>query len=162
MSIEYQGLEEIIEELGKLGNDEKTIEALNKAVALVERKAKQNAPKGELSQSIQGKVDGLTGMVYTPVFYAPYVEYGTGLYSDHPMGGRQEVPWVYVEGSGNATGKKTIHTEQSAKKAVASLKRQGFDAHMTYGQHPKPFMRPALNENTEEILRLFREVITND
>ena len=162
MSIEYQGLEELLDELGKLENDEKTIEALNKAVALVERSAKRSAPKGELSQSIQGKVDGLTGMVYTPVFYAPYVEYGTGLYSEHPMGGRQEVPWVYVEGSGSATGKKTIHTEQSAKRAYAYLKSKGLEPHITSGQHPQPFMRPALNENKEKILRLFREVITND
>lgn len=162
MSIQFEGLEDILNELETLGNDEKTKEALNKATLLVERSAKQKAPKGELSQSITSKLEDLTGVVYTPVFYAPYVEFGTGLFSEHPMGGRKEVPWVYVEGSGSATGKKTIHTEESAKRAVAYLRSKGLPAFSTSGQHPKPYMRPALNENKEKILRLFREVITND
>lgn len=162
MSIEIDGLDIILSELEQLGNDEKAEQAINKAVLLVERSAKQKAPKGELSQSIQSKIEGLTGIVYTPVFYAPYVEYGTGLYSEHPMGGRKEVPWVYVEGSGSATGKKTIHTEESAKRAVAYLRSKGLEAYSTSGQHPQPYMRPALNENKEKILRLFREVIAND
>lgn len=162
MSIEIEGIDIVLNELARLANDEKTETALNKATLLVERSAKQKAPKGELSQSITSKLEDLTGVVYTPVFYAPYVEYGTGLFSEHPMGGRKEVPWVYVEGSGQATGKKTIHTEESAKRAYAYLKEKGLQPHITSGQHPQPYMRPALNENKEKILRLFTEVIAND
>lgn len=162
MSIEIDGIDIVLEGLARLANDEKTEAAVKKATLLVERSARQKAPKGELSQSIASKFEGLTGIVYNPVFYAPYVEFGTGLFSEHPMGGRKEVPWVYVEGSGTATGKKTIHTEESAKRAVAYLRSKGLEAYSTSGQHPQPFMRPALDENKEKILRLFGEEITND
>ncbi len=72
------------------------------------------------------------GMVYTPLEYAPYVEYGTGLYAEE--GGRKDVPWAYED---EETG----------------------ELIWTAGQHPSPYMRPALNENRQQILRILREVI---
>jgi HK97 gp10 family phage protein len=113
----------------------KTIEdALKKACLLVEREAKQTAPKvnGELRRSITSKVEGFTGMVYSPLFYAPYVEYGTGIFSDHPMGGRKDVPWIYFD-----------------------EKEQEYFA--TKGQKPQPYMRPALDNNREKIIEILGE-----
>ena len=107
--------------------------AIGKACALVEGEAKKKAPKdtGALRRSISSTVKGLEGIVFTPLEYAPYVEYGTGLFAE--KGGRKDVPWYYKDEEGKW--------------------------HITSGQHPHPYMRPALNENREEVLRLIKEGI---
>ena len=110
--------------------------AIGKACALVEGEAKKKAPKdtGALRRSISSTVKGTEGIVFTPLEYAPYVEYGTGLFAE--KGGRKDVPWYYKDEEGKW--------------------------HRSSGQHPHPYMRPALNENREEILRLIKEGIIND
>ena len=137
MSIEFEGLNEVLESLEDLA-DTRTLElALGKACALVERSAKEKAPKdtGELRRSITSKVEDNVGVVFTPLEYAPYVEYGTGLFAEEA--GRADVPWNYQDDKGNW--------------------------HSTSGQRPQPFMRPALDENREQILRIIKEeVLQND
>lgn len=135
MSIEIEGLNEILQRL-EITDPEKINAALGRACALVERSAKQKAPKdtGELRRSISSKVEDGVGIVFTPLEYAPYVEFGTGLFAE--SGGRSDVPWCYQDDEG--------------------------EWHSTSGQHPQPFMRPALDENKEAIKRIFREVITED
>ena len=134
MSVEVKGVDSIVERLEGLVDDRKLYMALGKACALVEGEAKKKAPKGtgELRNSITSRVEGDVGIVYTPLEYAPYVEFGTGLFAEN--GGRQDVPWCYQDDEGNW--------------------------HSTSGQHPQPFMRPALNENREQIKRILREGIT--
>lgn len=133
MSIEIQGLNNVLNSLN-IANPQKLNLALGKACALVERAAKQKAPKdnGELRRSISSKVEDGVGEVFTPLEYAPYVEYGTGLFAEE--GGRTNVPWSYQDDSG--------------------------EWHSTSGQHPQPFMRPALDENREQIKRIIKEGIT--
>lgn len=159
MLIDLKGLEELLDSLELITKPEELEAAVNKGTLLLEREAKKKAPKGEIRNSIASKTEGLTGTVYTPLEYAPYVEYGTGIFSDHPMGGRKEVPWVYIEGSTSSPHKKTIHTEESAKKAVAYLESMGLDARITSGQKPQPYMRPALDENRDEILKIIGEAL---
>lgn len=133
--IRIEGLNEVLEAIENLGDRTDWEPALRRACALVERSAKQKAPKGtgELQRSIASRVeqDGndLVGIVYTPLEYAPYVEFGTGLFAEN--GGRTDVPWCYQDDEGNW--------------------------HSTSGQHPQPFLGPALHENREEILRILRE-----
>ena len=135
MGIEIQGVESLIERLEGLVDEDRMRAALGKACALVERSAKQKAPKGngELRRSITSKVEGDMGIVYTPLEYAPYVEFGTGLFAEN--GGRTDVPWNYKDDEGNW--------------------------HTTSGMKPQPYMRPALNENREEIKRILKEGITD-
>ena len=127
------GIDQVLEMLDKAGNTEKYQEALGQACALVERSANEKAPKdtGALRGSIASEVQGLEGVVFTPLEYAPYVEYGTGLFAEN--GGRQDVPWHYKDDKG--------------------------EWHTTSGQHPQPFMRPALEENREEIIRMLKEAL---
>lgn len=140
MSIELVGLEVIEKQLENIAEAKQIEAALQKACALVERTAKEKAPKGtgELRRSITSEVrrDGteLQGVVFTPLEYAPYVEYGTGLFAVN--GGRQDVPWHYKDDEGNW--------------------------HTTSGQSPQPFMQPALDENREQILRILKEALKND
>ena len=140
MSITFEGLDGIIDNLDALLSTEQLQAALGKACALVERSAREKAPRGidgggELRRSIESKVDNLEGVVFTPLEYAPYVEYGTGIFAEKE--GRQDVPWTYRDDKGNW--------------------------HTTSGIKPHPYMRPALFENREQIKRILAEgVINND
>ncbi len=138
--IRIEGIEELFEKLDGLVDTSKLENALGKACAVVERSAKQKAPKGtgELRRSITSKVipsgDGAVGIVFTPLEYAPYIEFGTGLFAEE--GGRKDVPWNYQDDKG--------------------------EWHSTSGMKPHPYMRPALNENREQIKRILKEAILND
>lgn len=126
------GTEEVLAALDEIGDTQRFANAVMRACALVERAAKQNAPTntGELARSIASRLesdgDDIIGVVYTPLEYAPYVEYGTGLFAVN--GGRADVPWCYQDDEGNW--------------------------HTTSGQKPQPFLEPALNENREEVMRI--------
>lgn len=81
-------------------------EALNESCLLVENTAKENCPvaSGQLRNSITSNVSGEKGEVGTNVEYAPYVEYGTGVFNH----GRT-TPWRYQDASGEwhtTTGQK--------------------------------------------------------
>ena len=139
MSISFDGLERVMRVLEEPVSQQKVEKTLKKACALVEREAKKKAPKGngDLRRSITSEVreEGgeLVGVIYTPLEYAPYVEYGTGLFAEE--GGRKDVPWCYQDDEG--------------------------EWHSTSGMKPQPFMRPALDENAQEILRILREGLLN-
>lgn len=130
-----EGLAEVLEAIGKFGEAEDAEPAMKKACALVERAAKQNAPKGtgELRNSITSRIEGsggnVVGVVFTSLEYAPYVEFGTGLFAE--KGGRKDVPWRYQDDKG--------------------------EWHTTSGMHPHPYMRPALDDNRTEVLRILKE-----
>lgn len=132
INFEFTNLDSL---MGDIVNDEDLKRAMGKACAVVERKAKEKAPKdtGELRRSITSEVEvnsgEVEGIVFTPLEYAPYVEYGTGLFAE--QGGRKDVPWHYQDDKG--------------------------EWHTTSGQHPQPYMRPALTESREEILRILKE-----
>ena len=128
--VEIRGIDEIVQKLDDMVSDEEIKQRLGQACALVERAAKQKAPKdnGELRRSITSKVEGTTGIVFTPLEYAPYVEYGTGLFAEEA--GRKDVPWCYQDDKG--------------------------EWHSTSGQKPQPFMRPALNQNRTTILKIIK------
>ena len=137
MKIEIKGLEAIVVELNNKINAENLEQNLGKACALVERSAKQKVPKdtGALGRSITSKVNDNVGIVYTPLEYAPYVEFGTGLFAESGDG-RKDVPWRYQDDDGNW--------------------------HSTRGMKPQPFMRPALLENRNKIVEILGEGILND
>ena len=132
--IKFEGLDEILDKLDNISSNANLEEALGTCCALVERSAKQLAPKdnGELRRSITSKVEDGVGIVFTPLEYAPYVEYGTGLFAEE--GGRTDVPWSYQDEEG--------------------------EWHSTSGQKPQPFMRPALNNNLKTIKQILKEELT--
>lgn len=141
MAVEFEGYDRILYKLNKLYNLEGIESGMGKACALVEREAKKKAPKdtGALRRSITSKVetdsDTVEGTVFTPLEYSNFVEYGTGLFAENGNG-RKDVPWLYRDDK-----------EKS---------------HITSGQHPQPYMRPALNENREKIIELIKEGLIHD
>ena len=132
--IKIEGLDEILYKLDKISSNANIEEALGTCCAVVEKSAKQKAPKdtGALRRSITSKVEGNQGIIFTPLEYAPYVEYGTGLFAE--SGGRKDVPWNYQDDEGKW--------------------------HSTSGQKPQPFMRPALEENKQLIKQILKEELT--
>jgi HK97 gp10 family phage protein len=163
--IKLDGLEEIIKKIEKMEDKTAATRGITKACAFLEGEAKKKAQANgnkRIAQSITYEVNGLEGVVFTPLFYAPYVEFGTGIYAEGGKG-RKEVPWVYVEGSGSAdrADSKTVYTEEEARKTVAYLRSKGLDAKMTKGQEPKPFLRPALYENQKRLIEIMWESITD-
>lgn len=133
--IKFEGIEEVLDSIDSLADLEGLQSALGKACAVVEASAKQKAPKdtGALARSITSKIEDTEGIIFTPLEYAPYVEYGTGLFAEE--GGRN-TPWIYKDDKG--------------------------EWHKTSGQKPQPFMRPALEENREKIINILKEGIGND
>ena len=140
MSINIEGTENLLSKLDKVAQAENIVNAMGKACALVEGEAKRKAPKdtGELRRSIESKVEnngeGVQGVIFSPLEYAPYIEYGTGLFAE--KGGRADVPWFYVDDEGKG--------------------------HLTKGIHPHPYMRPALNEQKNKIKDILKEGLLND
>jgi HK97 gp10 family phage protein len=139
MAIQIDGLDGILDTLDGVVNTMTMRESMGRACAVVEAAAKQKAggsgikDTGTLANSIKSKVEAgggeIVGVVYTPLEYAPYVEFGTGLFAEN--GGRTDVPWKYQDDKGNW--------------------------HTTSGQKPQPFLRPALDENTEKIKEILEE-----
>ena len=135
MSVSFDGLDDILKRFDEMANPAKVEAALGKSCAIVERSAKEKAPKGggDLRRSIESRVeqngDDLQGVVFTPLFYAPYVEFGTGLFAEEK--GRKDVPWVYQDEKG--------------------------EWHTTSGMKPHPYLRPALEENREQIVQIIKE-----
>lgn len=136
MNIEFEGAEKLMARLDKISDEAELKKSLETAALLVERSAKQKAPKdtGALRRSITSKVEGLEGIIYTPLEYAPYIEYGTGLFAEG--NGRKDVPWNYQDDKGNW--------------------------HSTSGLKPHPFMRPSLDENREKIVDILKEGVMDD
>ena len=138
MKIEFEGLEQFTKKVEQLVDANKIEKSMQTACAIVEVSAKKNAPKdtGALRRSIQSKVERegkeVQGTVFTPLEYAPYVEYGTGLFAE---GGGRKDEWSYQDDKG--------------------------DWYTTRGQKPQPFMRPALNENREKIVQIIKEGMLN-
>jgi HK97 gp10 family phage protein len=83
-----------------------------------------------LKQSITHDSDEETAIVGTNVEYAPYVEYGTGIYAE---GGGRSTPWRYKDSDGNW--------------------------HTTSGQKPQPFLRPAIADHTDEYKSLIESYL---
>ena len=141
MAIEFEGLDEILNSLDKLADTKQLNGTMEQVCALVERDAKQKAPKdtGALARSIESKVENnnnsIQGVVFTPLEYAPYVEFGTGLFAE--SGGRTDVPWAYKD---EKTGELIF----------------------TSGQKPQPYMRPAIDNNREKIVRMIKEGFSID
>ena len=138
--IRIEGIDEVLQRFDALVSNTNVRDSLKKACALVEGEAKKKAPKGngELRRSITSEVKQdateMYGIVFTPLEYAPYVEFGTGLFAEN--GGRKDVPWNYQDDEGNW--------------------------HSTSGMKPQPYLRPALNENREEIIRILKEGVLDN
>lgn len=124
-----ENLDNFILKINNLENVLNVGEVMEEACLLVENTAKMYCPvdTGQLRNSITHIVTDNVGYIGTNVKYAPYVEFGTGIWAKDGNG--RQTPWSYQDAKGNW--------------------------HTTAGQHPNPFLEKALMDNKEVIARLF-------
>lgn len=129
-----ENLDKLISKLEKLDN---VNQAMEQACILVENEAKIKCPvdngllRNSITHYIEDNPNELVGVVGTNVEYAPYVEFGTGIYSS--LGNGRQDRWKYKDAKG--------------------------EWHSTIGQHPQPYLQPALEENRSKIEKMFKEQI---
>lgn len=166
MSLE--GFESLMKKLSKLENSKEVLKkGMGLAVKKVQGDAKDLAPvdQGQLRNSIYTKVeekdDEVTGIVYTNVEYAPYVEFGTG---PKGMAAPKDLPPEIESQLVYRNDMWWIHESQIDKRVAEKYKfikietEQGI-FYGTYGQKPQPFMYPALKQNQEVILKYLADEI---
>lgn len=129
-----ENLDKLISKLEKL---EDVNQAMEQACILVENEAKIKCPvdngllRNSITHYIKDNPNELVGVVGTNVEYAPYVEFGTGIYSS--LGNGRQDRWKYKDAKG--------------------------EWHSTIGQHPQPYLQPALEENRRKIEKMFKEQV---
>ena len=129
-----ENLDKLISKLEKLDD---VNQAMEQACILVENEAKIKCPvdngllRNSITHYIEDNPNELVGVVGTNVEYAPYVEFGTGIYSS--LGNGRQDRWKYKDAKG--------------------------EWHSTIGQHPQPYLQPALEENRREIEKMFKEQV---
>lgn len=137
MPIVINGADEILDELEKVKNFKTLVPAMEKVSAIVERSAKKTRQKqpARFVVALRARLAAIENQLsqkYLPrLEYAPYVEYGTGLFAEGGNG--RATPWSYQDEAGNW--------------------------HTTSGMKPAPFLRPALEENQKRIIDTIKEGI---
>lgn len=108
--------------------------ALNRACLVVENEAKRLCPvnTGDLRNSITHEVHNDVGIVGTNKEYAPYVEFGTGIFAVEGNG--RDTPWSYQDDKG--------------------------EWHTTVGQKPQPFLETAIQTKKKLVIKEFNNEIT--
>ena len=133
--IKFEGLDKIIEKIEDFDDVHAMTSAMQDACNIVESAAIDKAPRktGALRRSIKSKVEltgnSIEGIVYSPLEYAPYQEFGTGLFAENGNG--RKTGWAYED---EKTG----------------------EIIFTRGNRPHPFLRPAVNENKDKIINIIK------
>ena len=135
-SVDIKGLETLYVKLDKIGSAASLKRKAKEVGNFLEEEARVRAPKdtGALIGSIENKVESTVNNIEVTVFagehYAPYQEFGTGLFAVNGDG--RKTGWAYED----------PHTGERV---------------WTRGNRPHPFMGPALRENKDVILQYFKE-----
>lgn len=113
------------------------LRALERCGEQAEGYAKDLAPvdTGNLRNSISHRVDPDEPAAYvgTNTEYAPYVEFGTGIYAEG--GGGRPTPWVYQDDEGNW--------------------------HWTAGNKAQPFLKPAVADHAQTYRNIIEDELKN-
>lgn len=146
MSVTVEGLEEVQAKMRQVTRDvrgEPMVAAMKKACYLVESAAKANAPvdTGRLRSSITHGVteDPLMGVVGSNVFYAPYMEMGTGI----PAGRKRHWP--------PSSGLEVWARQHGFESGFVAARAIG----MRGGLEPRRYLRKALEESIGKIRAFF-------
>jgi len=134
--VEIANTDKLFNKLGDIGNIDLT-KALTKAAIIVESSAKLLCPVGDtgnLRNSITHEVENNQAAIGTNVEYAQYVEIGTGIFSS--MGNGRQDRWSYQTPDG--------------------------EWHSTIGQHPQPYLQPALDINKGKISSILNDEIKKE
>jgi HK97 gp10 family phage protein len=127
-------------------------DAINESALNIQTGAKQrltsggNVDSGRLRSSIQiepASADHMTLTVGTNVDYAPYVEWGTGVYANHPSIAGRSTPWAFPVAA--TSGRKHYNWR--------IIDIDGVPYYLTKGAKPHPFLFPAAEEERPNYIR---------
>lgn len=96
-------LENLIKKIKKDVKEEFVKEVVAKKTVEIEGLAKLYCPvdlgylRASITSNVEVKNNNITGFIGTAVFYAPFVEYGTGIYALDGNG--RQTPWTYFDES---------------------------------------------------------------
>jgi len=136
-NVTIEGMDQLVEKMKQLGMVTADLkDDAVEAMSMVRNAARRHAPgSGPLSRNIivKDQTEGKELQVGCGIFaeaainYAVYVEYGTGVYAENGQG--RNTPWV----------------------APIITSNDGLIFRWTQGMRPKPFMRPAWDEEKENV-----------
>lgn len=134
MRIHIQGDNELVATLEHIGAEDLT-DAMRDIGEIIMEQAYRDAPvdRGELKNSIRIRLEKGAVEVVAEADHARYVEYGTGLFTTKQTFAKH-IPWNYQDREGHW--------------------------HRTSGQHPQPFLIPALTDNRRRIIERLAEIYT--
>lgn len=101
LTVQVKNADEVVEWFNEIKTKalNETKDHVNKTALEVQNRAKKNAPvdDGDLRASIviEPFMSGFSIDVGSRLFYAPYVEYGTGIHAEHPSIPGRSTPWVF-------------------------------------------------------------------
>lgn len=139
-------ISQVLGQLSKISEATKNhlVEKTSQATGNLLNESQRATPKdtGELQQKHRMSVDikgsKIEGRVEAYAEHAVYVHEGTGIYARNGNG--RKTPWGY-----------TVKSNRS--------KYQGF--HWTRGNKPQPWLENTLKENRDNVVRMYRGVVTN-
>jgi HK97 gp10 family phage protein len=160
VSFKVKGLEEAIQSIADWSEEkvQAVKDAVNESALNIQTAAKQNltsngnVDNGRLRSSIQiepASSDHMKLTVGTNVFYAPYVEWGTGVYATHPTIPGRQTPWAFPVAA--ASDKKHYNWR------VIEIDGQPY--YLTKGAKPHPFLFPAAEAEKNNYVRNIGEAL---
>ena len=166
---EFNGFDDLEDKFRQLSEEqiqEAMMQGMRKCTQLVQGAAKGrvNVHSGALRNSIYTDVeqegDTVTGIVYTNMKYAPYIEFGTG-----PKGAANHEgispdvavaysmsPWWIHEGP----GENEVDSATAERYGWSHADTPAGRFYRCSGNPAYPFMYPALKDNEEACVKLFR------
>jgi HK97 gp10 family phage protein len=132
------------------------INAVNKSALNIQKGAKRRAPvdTGNLRARIAiepANAKGYALKVGTKVFYGPYIEFGTGVFSEHPTIKGRQTPWMFPKAE--ASNKKDYNWP------IFTNDETGEEFYMTRGAKPHPFLFPAFEEERPNFEKEIRRAL---
>ncbi len=162
IKVEIRGMKEIQDDLNRLGTEAapRVKFGLTKFLSIVADAARLKCPvkTGQLQSSITHQITReddkvVEGRVGSNVKYAPYVEFGTGIYGPNKQvitpKNKKVLAWVaYGPRPTTAEGWKRAQREGRA-----------IFARRIRGMRPRPYLQPAMEENINKLVDCLKETL---
>lgn len=151
--------------------DADLVKPMNRAISLVENAARANCPsdtgelKGSINHYVKQEVGKTVGVCMTNKSYAIYVEMGTGPkgqmnhYGISPNANPvyTQSPWWIHEGD----GPNEVSRETGEKYHWHYIDTEAGRFYECSGQAAQPFMYPALKDNVDAVVNVFKQELSN-
>lgn len=152
-NVTIEGMDQLVEKMKQLGMvtadlKDDAVEAMSMVRNAARRKCTEDLGTLKRNIIVKDQTEGKELQVGCGIFaesainYAVYVEYGTGIYAENGQG--RKTPWLW-----------TVESEKWAQILGVNVG----DKVLWKGSHPHPFMRPAWDEEKENVQKHLKAAI---